>query len=53
MNTRHLFCCLLLASLTVQPARADDVKWRNDYAAARQEALEKERPLVLEFTTDD
>lgn len=31
---------------------AQDVKWRNDYAAARKEATETGRPLLLDFGTD-
>lgn len=33
-------------------ATAQDVKWRNDYAAARAEATETGRPLLLDFGTD-
>jgi thioredoxin-related protein len=31
---------------------ADDVKWRTDYNAARKEAVEKNRPLILDFGTE-
>ena len=33
-------------------AFAQDVKWRNDYSAARKEATETGRPLLLDFGTD-
>jgi thioredoxin-like negative regulator of GroEL len=31
---------------------AEDVKWRNDYAAARKEATETGRPLLFDFGTE-
>lgn len=37
---------------TTGPARAQDVQWRHDYAAARKEAVETGRPLLLDFGTD-
>lgn len=44
-----LFCAAIL--VFVSPARAQEVQWRPDYAAARREAREKNRPLVLDFGT--
>jgi thioredoxin-related protein len=40
--------CWLAAS-----ARAQDVRWRYDYNAARHEATEKDRPLILDFGTEN
>jgi hypothetical protein len=44
-------CCLL------PPARADsaaaEVEWRLEYAKARQEAIEKNRPLVIDVATEN
>ena len=34
-----------------QSAIAQEVEWRTDYNKARQEAVEKNRPLVLDFGT--
>jgi thioredoxin-related protein len=43
---------LLLAGLAfVSPADAQEVQWRNDYNAARKEADDKSRPLMLDFGT--
>jgi thioredoxin-like negative regulator of GroEL len=41
-------CCL---PATAQEA-AGEVKWRTDYLAARREAQEKGRPLVIDFGTE-
>jgi thioredoxin-related protein len=52
---RTLFpVALALASLPFAggAASADDVKWRTDYAAARKEAAETGRPLLLDFGTE-
>lgn len=43
-----LVSCLLCAA-----ASAQEVAWRSDYNAARQEAKEKKRPLILDFTTEN
>lgn len=40
-------CCLLPA------AYCQDVEWRTDYNKARQEAIEKNRPLLLDFGTEN
>jgi thioredoxin-related protein len=37
---------------TGSSAFAEDVKWRNDYAAARKEAAETGRTLLLDFGTE-
>lgn len=37
---------------TTGPVRAQDVQWRHDYTAARKEAIETGRPLLLDFGTD-
>jgi tetratricopeptide (TPR) repeat protein len=41
--------------LSAWPARAADkqVEWRADYDAARKEAVDKARPIFLEFHTDE
>src|SRR5262245_61914281 len=43
---------VLLATALVSSAPAAGIRWRTDYAAARQEALEKERPLLLDVVRD-
>ncbi|MCI0462367.1 MAG: thioredoxin fold domain-containing protein [Gemmataceae bacterium] len=53
------FCCysrptalgLFVLALWASPAAAQEVQWRPDYQAARREAVEKGRPLVLVFDT--
>jgi thioredoxin-related protein len=37
----------------VNRALADEVQWRSDYALARKEAAEKNKPLLLDFGTED
>jgi thioredoxin-related protein len=44
--------CVLLA-LVAGVARAEGVQWRKDYNEARKEAAEKDRPLFLDFGTED
>ena len=39
---------LVLAAGTV---RSQEVQWRHDYDAARKEALDKNRPLLVDFGT--
>src|SRR5437762_4352553 len=34
-------------------AGAQEVQWRHDYNEARREALEKERPIILDFGTEN
>jgi thioredoxin-related protein len=34
-------------------ARAEEVQWRSDYPTARREATDKDRPLLLDFGTDN
>jgi thioredoxin-like negative regulator of GroEL len=41
-------CCTLPAS-----APAQEVEWRSDYTKARQEAIEKNRPLVIDVGTEN
>src|SRR5688572_14651317 len=43
----------LLALTTGAELRGQTAVWRKDYAAARQEALNTGRPLILHFTTTD
>ncbi|QJX00714.1 thioredoxin family protein [Frigoriglobus tundricola] len=37
---------------TAPPAAAQEVRWRHDYSAARREAAETGRPLLLDFGTE-
>ena len=41
------------AVLTPLSAFAEEVQWRHDYNAARKEAEQKNRPLVIDFFTDN
>ncbi|HEV3384602.1 MAG TPA: DUF255 domain-containing protein [Gemmata sp.] len=45
---------IVLASLAsfANPAIAQDVAWRRDYAAARKEATETGKPLLMDFGTE-
>ncbi|MBM3980450.1 MAG: DUF255 domain-containing protein [Planctomycetes bacterium] len=45
-----LACAALLVCVARAPAQ--DVKWRTDYAAARKEAAETGRALLLDFGTE-
>src|SRR5689334_21412720 len=49
----RLCVSLLLLPVSAAVAPAQSVTWRYDYAAARREAQEKGRPLVLDFITDN
>jgi len=42
-----------LVGLDARLARAQSGAWRDDYAAARREATDRNRPLVIEFGSDD
>jgi thioredoxin-related protein len=62
MNTRRfliprpLVCCpLLFLTLLAQAGNAlgAEVEWRTDYGKARKEAIEKGRPLVIDFSTEN
>ncbi len=48
---RVLLIGLLAAAAGV--ARADDIRWRSDYAAARKEAETKQLPLLIAIGSDD
>lgn len=54
---RQVVCvAALLAAghgFTPGEARAQEIRWRLDYAAARKEAAQKGLPLVIEFGTDN
>jgi len=56
MTRPHVTSLILLALVSscfvAGRVSAQDVKWRHDYAAARKEAAEAGRPLVLKFSTD-
>jgi thioredoxin-like negative regulator of GroEL len=47
------FFSVILLVVFTRSAPADDIAWRYDYNAARKEALEKNRPLVLDFSTEN
>ena len=52
MQRTHLFgLVLVLAALPFVGGRAS-AQWRTDYSAARKEAAETGRPLLLDFGTD-
>jgi thioredoxin-like negative regulator of GroEL len=46
-----LFVAVLLLS-AAEAGRAQEVIWRYDYASARREAVEKNRPILLDFGTE-
>jgi thioredoxin-related protein len=55
-RTLKLFAALLLIESAIrnpQSAIAQEIDWRTDYNKARQEAVEKNRPLMLDFGTED
>lgn len=43
---------IVLMCRSADSAAGQEVKWRNDYAAARKEATETGRPLLLDFSTE-
>src|SRR5947209_4318726 len=54
MTARRLVAGLLLvALLEATPTPGQEVNWQKDYASARQEAQEKNRPLVLVIGTTE
>jgi hypothetical protein len=54
MNTRRLPAWLILSALLIAtPSFAEDVAWRKDYATARKDAQELNRPLMLVIGTTD
>lgn len=50
-----LLCCVGVLMHTVLPvsAMAQEVEWRLDYGKARQEAVEKNRPLFIDVGTEN
>jgi thioredoxin-related protein len=44
--------CILVILLSADAARAQDVRWRTDFAAARKEAAAAGKPLFLDFGTE-
>jgi thioredoxin-related protein len=48
-------CCACCVLHTILPASASaqEVEWRSDYVKARQEAVEKNRPLVIDVGTEN
>lgn len=51
MVMRHLWLYLLFCP-ALSSAGAQEIEWRTDYKLARQEAAAKNRPLVLDFGTE-
>lgn len=45
--------CFLVLALSAAPAAAQQTPWRTDYAAARREAKETNRPLVIDVGTEN
>jgi thioredoxin-like negative regulator of GroEL len=53
-RARASWFVLLTVLLTgAAPGRGQDVEWRSDYNAARREAAAKNRPLVIDFGTEN
>src|SRR4051794_16304068 len=48
----RLALAALAAFAVARPAVAQQVRWLTDYNAARKEATEKGRPLLLDFGTE-
>lgn len=50
----HAWLATLIALLAAPvPSGAEEIPWRTDYAAARREALEKNRPIVMDLSTEN
>jgi thioredoxin-like negative regulator of GroEL len=47
------FVLLTVLLSSVSSGRGQDVEWRSDYNAARREAAAKNRPLVIDFGTEN
>ena len=50
---RHWMGFLFIVILTGTGRAADKVEWRTDYDVARKEAVDKGKPLFLDFGTED
>jgi tetratricopeptide (TPR) repeat protein len=50
---RGLAVAVLLALLTSPLAATEKIEWRADYDTARKEATEKNKPLLIDFGTED
>jgi thioredoxin-related protein len=48
---RAVVAVILLGCISRAGASAQEVAWRHDYAAARREAKETQRPIVMDFGT--
>jgi len=44
---------VVLTLTAVRPLNAQEVQWRHDYNAARREAKDKQRPIVMDFGTSN
>jgi TolA-binding protein len=53
LKTLTIIVLLESAICNLQSAIAQEVEWRTDYNKARQEALDKGRPLLLDFGTEN
>ena len=50
---RTVPAALLVLTAGLAPAGDKPVEWRTDYDAARKEAIDKDRPVFVEFQTDE
>jgi thiol-disulfide isomerase/thioredoxin len=48
---QSVLACLTVSVLSPVIARSQSVEWRHDYSAAKREAKETNRPLLLDFGT--
>jgi thioredoxin-related protein len=53
LKTLTIIVLLESAICNLQSAIAQEIEWRTDYNKARQEALDKGRPLLLDFGTEN
>jgi thioredoxin-related protein len=51
--SRAAMLCAFWIALAGAPLRAQSVSWYSDYNAARREAQDKNRPLVIDFSTQE
>jgi thioredoxin-like negative regulator of GroEL len=49
----HAILSALVLAACARSAAAQQVQWRNDYNAARKEATEKGRPILIDFGTEN
>src|SRR3954447_16221436 len=49
----YMLLSTLVVAACARPGHGQTVQWRSDYNAARKEATEKGRPILLDFGTDN